>query len=309
VQIRRGDKHVEVLAPAKVNLFFEVLSRRDDGFHEIETLMAPISLYDTLTLSDDPSGAISIRCRQTIGLSDLQTGTEDTEASVESVPEGDANIAVRAVRRLADRAGVQRGAKLQLVKRVPMAAGLGGGSSDAAAALVAANLVWNLKWRHEQLAEVAAELGSDVPFFLGRGPAICQGRGEKIAPVEGLGTTHLVLVRPPAGLSTAAVYRACTPGNPPLAVNSMVERLRRSGVAGIGPIAHNRLLDAARRLSPWIDRTLIALNKENCPAVGMSGSGTTCFAACRSATHARQVATRIRNVAKGGSWVRVVNTT
>jgi len=305
VQIRRGDNHVEVLAPAKVNLFFEVLSRRGDGFHEIETLMAPVSLYDTLMLADEPSGEVSIECRQVTGL-DAEPG--QTESNAETIPEGDANIAVRAVKRLAALAGIERGAKLQLVKRVPMAAGLGGGSSDAAAALVAANLVWRLKWRPEQLAEVAAELGSDVPFFLGRGPAICRGRGEKITPTKGLGNLHLVLVRPPAGLSTAAVYQACQPGEPPQTVNSMVERLRRNGVAAVGPVAHNRLLDAARRLSPWIDRTLNSLRKENCPAIGMSGSGTTCFAVCRNATQARQVAARVRNPARGGSWLKVVST-
>src|SRR5262245_42450256 len=103
VQIRRGDNHVEVLAPAKVNLFFEVLSRRDDGLHEIETLMAPISLFDTLTLADDPSGAVSIVGRQTIRFaSDLEQ--EAGKTNVELLPEGDANIAVRAVRRLAERA-------------------------------------------------------------------------------------------------------------------------------------------------------------------------------------------------------------
>ena len=308
MQIRRGANQVEILAPAKINLFFEVLFRRDDGFHEIETLMAPISLYDTLTLADDRSGAVSIQCRQAIGLT-TETGKTEANSSIESVPEGDANIAVRAVRRLAARAGIERGAKLELVKRIPLAAGLGGGSSDAAAALVAANLVWKLNWRYEQLSEVAAELGSDVPFFLGRGPAICRGRGEKITPAPGLGTLHLVLIRPPAGLSTAAVYQACELGESPQVVNLAVERLRRKGVAGIGPVAHNRLLGAARRLSPWIDRTLNALKTENCPTVGMSGSGTTCFAACRNATHARQVAARIRTTNRGGNWVRMVNTT
>jgi 4-diphosphocytidyl-2-C-methyl-D-erythritol kinase len=314
VQIRRGDNHVEVLAPAKVNLFFEVLSRRDDGFHEIETLMVPISLYDTLILSDDPSSTVSIECRQTRRFaSDLESEagpvkTNTVKANIELLPTGDANIAVRAVRRLAERAGVTRGAKLQLVKRVPMAAGLGGGSSDAAAALVAANLVWKLDWTTEQLAEVAAELGSDVPFFLNHGAAICRGRGEKIMPTPGLGNLHLVLVRPPEGLSTAAVYKACTPGDGSQMANSVLERLRSKGVAAIGPVAHNRLLEPARRLSPWIDRTLAKLKQENCPAIGMSGSGTTCFAACRSAGHARQVAARIRNSRHSRGWVKAVST-
>jgi 4-diphosphocytidyl-2-C-methyl-D-erythritol kinase len=310
VQIRRGDDHVEVLAPAKVNLFFEVLSRRADGFHEIETLMAPIDLYDTLVVADDPSGAVTIACRRAIGFDRRQEASFETEqhnTDLEQLPTGDANIAVRAVRRLAERAGVKRGAKLQLVKRIPLASGLGGGSSDAAAAIVAANFAWKLNWRNEQLAEVAAELGSDVPFFLNRGAAVCRGRGEKIEPTRGLGNLHLVLVRPPEGLSTAAVYRDCTPGEPPERVNPVIERLRRKGMAAIGPVAHNRLLEPARRLSPWIDRTLTALSAANCPAVGMSGSGTSCFAVCRTATHARQVAARLRNWNER-SWVKAVST-
>src|SRR6185295_3788700 len=91
VQVRRGDNHVEVLAPAKVNLFFEVLSRRGDGFHEIETLMAPVSLYDTLMLADEPSGEVSISCRRATGLN-AEPGK--TESNSEPIPEGDANIAV-----------------------------------------------------------------------------------------------------------------------------------------------------------------------------------------------------------------------
>jgi 4-diphosphocytidyl-2-C-methyl-D-erythritol kinase len=298
VQIRRRAAEIEILAPAKINLFFEVLSRRDDGFHEIETLMLPIDLCDTLILANDPSGNVTISTRWVTGIKQQSNVAAPSAPAAsdeyETIPEGDKNHAVRAVRLLAQRAGINRGATMRLVKRIPAAAGLGGGSSDAAAALVAANLAWSLNWSTQRLADVAAEIGSDVPFFLSYGPAVCSGRGEKIMPVAGLGTLHLVVLRPPAGLSTPAVYRACQPGNPPRKVDPVMESLRNGDLAAVGPRLHNRLLEPARRLSPWIDRVIDRLTEAGCGPVGMSGSGSSCFAVCRSAVHARQTAARLR---------------
>ncbi len=293
---------IEVLAPAKINLFFEVLARRSDGMHEIETLMVPIDLYDTLHLADDPSGQLLLTATWA---ADTAQPTEYTVRSTEDMgdlPDGDANIAGRAVRLLAAKSGLRRGAKILLTKRIPSAAGLGGGSSDAAAALVAANEAWDLGWSNEQLAEVAAELGSDVPFFFAGGPAVCRGRGEKIETLNGLPTLHLVVVRPPEGLATAAVYRACTPGNPPLPVMPVVAAWQRGDLSALGPVAHNRLLEPARELSPWVGRVLDLLAMEGCPAIGMSGSGTSCFAVCRDARQAQALAARLRPQNIGRVW-------
>ncbi len=154
MQIRLSASRVEILAPAKINLFFEVLGRRDDGFHEIETLMVPIGLYDTLIVEDDPSGQVTITPRWSAGLADVRIATlrvNSAAANPDVLPVGEQNIAVRAIRLLAQKAGINRGVKLQLIKRIPAAAGLGGGSSDAAAALMAANLVWKLGWTPAQL--------------------------------------------------------------------------------------------------------------------------------------------------------------
>src|SRR5205823_2480704 len=125
------------------------------------------------------------------------------EAALGELPQEADNLVTRAMQMLRSQAHVAAGARVQLLKRIPSAAGLGGGSSDAAAALVAANAGWELNWPQAELAALAARLGSDVPFFLGHGPALCRGRGEQIEPVGGLGCLHFVLVRPPAGLSTA----------------------------------------------------------------------------------------------------------
>ena len=137
-----------------------MLGKRDDGFHEIETLMVPISLCDSLSFCPDPSGRISLEC---------QWADPSATAALGALPAEADNLATKAARLLRERAGIEAGAALRLVKRIPAAAGLGGGSSDAAAALVAGNIAWGLNWPLERLMPLAAELGSDVPFFLGRG--------------------------------------------------------------------------------------------------------------------------------------------
>jgi 4-diphosphocytidyl-2-C-methyl-D-erythritol kinase len=305
VQIRFRANRAVYLAPAKINLFFEVLNRRSDGFHEIETLMAPITLLDTLTLEDDPSGRVTLAVSWATGLTKQQfqiaprAGATD---EFEILPEGDANIVVRAVRLLAVAAGIDRGAKLRLIKRIPSAAGLGGGSSDAAATLKAANRVWNLRWPRERLAELASQLGSDVPFFLGDGPAICRGRGEQIEPVAIPAGLHLVVVRPPEGLSTAAVYAACQPAASPRSVVPVASAIECRDWRAIERLAHNQLLPAARKLSPRVDRLVERLEQENCPLVGMSGSGTSCFAVARSARHAARIARNLHAERWGRVW-------
>jgi 4-diphosphocytidyl-2-C-methyl-D-erythritol kinase len=298
VQIRRSATGIEILAPAKINLFFEVLSRRSDGFHEIETLMLPVGLYDTLHLEDDPSGQVTLAARWAVAY-EKRINVASPQVAADQfgeLPEAEHNHAVRAIRLLARQAGIHRGAKLRLTKRIPAAAGLGGGSSDAAAALLAANLAWSLHWSLAQLQAVAAELGSDVPFFLTSRPAVCRGRGEQIELVNRLGKLHVVIVRPPEGLSTARVYQACQVNKPPRQVGPVIEALRKHNWAAIGPRAHNQLLEPARRLSPWIDRVLKQLEAEDCPTVGMSGSGSACFAVCRTAKQARRMAARLQNL-------------
>jgi len=297
VQIRRRAAEIEVIAPAKINLFFEVASRRQDGLHEIETLMVPVGLYDTLVWRDDPSGQVTLQARWAAGVSITvcdAAGGLPSAGRFNDIPQGEENHAVRAVRLLAKAAGISRGAKLRLIKRIPAGAGLGGGSSDAAAALLAANSAWGLDWPISRLARIAAQIGSDVPFFLDCRPSVCTGRGEKIRPLARIGRLDLVIISPPDGLSTAAVYQACQLGNPPRTVDPTEQALRTGRLEAIGPLAHNRLLEPARRMSPWIDRVLDRLAAELCPVIGMSGSGTSCFAVCRSAAHARSVAARLR---------------
>src|SRR6185437_10842883 len=146
---------------------------------------------------------------------------------------------------LQNRSGTSQGARLELTKRIPAASGLAGGSSDAAAALMAANLGWQLNWPREQLIPLAAELGSDVPFFLGPGAAICRGRGEIMESVAGLGPMWFVVVRPPVGLSTPAVYRACHPAAEPRHAEPLLCCLRNGDLGTAARHFHNALQIAA----------------------------------------------------------------
>jgi 4-diphosphocytidyl-2-C-methyl-D-erythritol kinase len=212
-----------------------------------------------------------------------------------TAPLADDNLAVRAVSRLREAAGVAAGAAMHLVKRIPMTAGLAGGSADAAAALAAANIAWNLNWPIDRLSEVAAELGSDVPFLLQRRPAICRGRGELVEPQGGLFPLHFVIVHPPAGLSTAEVYARCRPAEAPRPVRALVEAWRRGRMAEVGRLLYNRLEEAAAASSPWIDRLRHEFNKLDFLGHQMTGSGSGYFGVCRDRRHARRLAAALRS--------------
>jgi 4-diphosphocytidyl-2-C-methyl-D-erythritol kinase len=299
MNLRRDHLKRTRLAPAKLNLFLEILGRRADGFHELETLMVPIDLFDSLSFKSLPpaangdAGELILEVRPGIsGFSDC--ATSDT-------PTGAENIVVPALELLRERSGCRFGARVELVKRIPVAAGLGGGSSDAATALRLANDGWGLHWNMERLSELAGEVGSDVPFFLESGAAICRGRGEKVSRVRGMRPIHLVLVKPPEGLSTAEVYRA------------HAERCDVSiGESSRGPSAlefidgfgswknpgrwmRNRLQEAAATVSPWVDRLRAAFDQLDFGGHQLSGSGTAYFGVCRHAQHARRLATVLRS--------------
>ena len=285
MQIHRNAVEIVIHTPAKLNLFFEVLGKRSDGYHEIETLMCPIGWYDTLCFEGTSSEELELECRS--------GSTVNGSSGFEDVPRDGRNLVLRAVDLVRRRTGTKQGARLRLIKRIPTAAGLGGGSSDAAAALVAANVGWKLGLSLPDLAALAAELGSDVPFFLNRGPAVCRGRGERIEPAPGLGLLNFVVVRPPEGLATAAVYGVCRPAAAPRPLQPLLDALRQGNVREAGCLLFNRLQAAAEQLSPWIARLSQVLAAEECLGHGMSGSGTAYFGLFPSALQARRVARRL----------------
>ncbi len=195
-----------------------------------------------------------------------------------TIPTDDRNLVVQAVQRLrqrhSSRSECKQGFDLFLRKRIPSEAGLGGASSDAASALVGANQLWNLRCSRDELADVAAEVGSDVPFFLYGGTAVCRGRGEQIQPVTGCVGLPLVIGKPPSGLSTSRVYGNLQPPTTHRSGSSLLDRLTSGTTGSIAQSLFNRLQSVAEHLSNEVERFARAFDRINCPGHLMSGSGT-----------------------------------
>lgn len=272
----QGDSsRVHVLAPAKINLFLEVLGRRADGYHDIETLMLAVELFDEITIGPAEVGDIRLSCDE----SSLSIGPD--------------NLVWKAAHLLRERTGCNRGAAIALTKRIPWAAGLGGGSSDAAATLAGLNEFWELGLATPELASLGAELGSDVPFFFHAPAALCTGRGEVVEPVPVGKAFDIVLVKPPMGLNTAAVYaefgrRKAEGGteNSQVAVKALAE----GKIEDLAGALHNRLQEPALNLAPPVAEAYRRLKNSGAAGCLMTGSGSCLFALCRDDREARQVA-------------------
>ena len=280
---------VEVSAPAKLNLSLAVLSRRPDGFHAIESLMVPVSLADRLRVRtrDDPGIRLEVRFGGRLAHPAGAPLRRD-------VPADGTNLVVRAARLLAEEAGIARGLDVELVKEIPSGAGLGGGSSDAAAVIRAAARVWGLDWSNDRLAAIGARIGSDVPWFFAGGPAIAAGRGERIETVAGLPPLHAVIACPAAGLSTAAVYARCSPDASATGVSGrLASALAAGDLAAATRLMHNALQSPARALSADIDRLLAALTDAGGMWPMLTGSGSACFTLARTSAEARAIAARL----------------
>ena len=180
---------MQVLAPAKINPSLKILGRRADGFHEIETLIAPISLYDEIEIEKRSSrGGIELLCDEP------------------TVPHGDENLVVHAAKAFFKKTKRKSGVSIELRKKIPAAAGLGGGSSDAAATLLALNELFETKLSGDTLAEIAARIGSDVPFFIFQSAELCKGRGEVVSPIKLHKQFSALLLKPEFGVPTECAY-------------------------------------------------------------------------------------------------------
>ena len=290
----RTGSRVCVNAPAKLNLFLELHERRTDGYHELETLMVPVSLCDSISFAPRNDSEIQLTCEWAGGVPISQ---RDPMPAVQN------NLAYRAATMLRERASIRSGAEIKIVKRIPSRAGLGGGSADAAATLVAANVAWNTELTTDQLVDMASELGSDVPFFLYGSAGRCSGRGEIISPKPMTGRLDFVIVKPPFGLSTPDVFRAADVPSSPKTIDALVSALLRINPASIGSLLFNRLELAASKLTPWIETISGVMQRLSVCGHQMSGSGTSYFAICRNHRHARQIATRLRATRLGSTFV------
>jgi 4-diphosphocytidyl-2-C-methyl-D-erythritol kinase len=254
-----------IRAYAKINLTLDVLGRRTDGYHELATIMQTIDLYDTICLTATDDEEIQISCSQP------ELSTPD-------------NLVVRAAQLVRQRLGIQRGVLIELHKRIPMAAGLGGGSSDAAALLLALKTWWQLPLTSSDLSDMAAALGSDVPFFLNGGLALCEGRGERITPL----TAHwphswrwLVLLKPPIAVSTATVFRDLPASDYSDGSHSQAIVHALAEQAALAPHhLYNGLEHSILAHYPVVVKARDALLEAGASLVRLSGSGPTLFAPC-----------------------------
>jgi 4-diphosphocytidyl-2-C-methyl-D-erythritol kinase len=267
---------VSVRVPAKVNLDLSVGALQADGFHPISTVFHAISLFDDVTVT----------------ATDADVSVRITGDHVDGVPADGTNLAARAARLLAERAGVETGVQILLHKGIPVAAGLAGGSADAAATLVACDALWRTNLARAEMAELAAELGSDVAFALVGGTAIGTGRGEQITPALARGSYHWVLALDPEGLSTPAVYAehdrlvALYAVPEPRVSDAVMQALRGGDGVALGRALRNDLQAAACSLRPALAELLAA--GEDLGALGgvVSGSGPTVAFLVRDTEHA-----------------------
>jgi 4-diphosphocytidyl-2-C-methyl-D-erythritol kinase len=273
---------VIVSAPAKINLCLGVGARREDGYHSLATVYQAVGLYDQVTVRDADDVTVTVRAEARI--------------PVDEVPTDASNIAVRAALLLARHHGLDRGVEITLDKGIPVAGGMAGGSADGAGALLACDTLWGLHTPQEELLELAAELGSDVPFALVGGTAIGSGHGEVITPLMTRGEYWWVVLESARGLSTKAVYeefdglhqdrRVPAPEIP----DALMHALRSNDVAELGAALANDLQPVALQLRPELAMALHRGRDEGAHGAILSGSGPSCLFLCESRSHANRVA-------------------
>ncbi len=271
-------KPMKLIAPAKINLYLRVLGKRPDGYHDIETLMVPVTLADEIILEAGDRPGVELHC------------------DLPSVPTGTDNLIVRAATLFCEVTRHPCCFKIQLTKRIPMGAGLGGGSSDAAAIIKGLNQLADSRLSIEAMEDMAATIGSDVAWFIRGVPAICRGRGEIIEPVAKTPEWPLLLLKPPFGVPTPWAYRAW--GN----LNCQPAHLQTLDAINIlndleAPVFRKFVMLPA--IKSWL------LNQDGVRGAAMSGSGSTLFAILESPGHAEQIALRARETFGQSLWYHI----
>jgi 4-diphosphocytidyl-2-C-methyl-D-erythritol kinase len=285
--VEQGQTSLELPAYAKVNLTLDVGRLRPDGYHEINSVMQTISLADTLILSAAPEG-ITVSC--------TPSG---------AAPDGPANLAYRALESLADRIA-PAGVDLRIIKRIPTAAGLGGGSSDAATALKAANALFRLNLTEVDLISLAARLGSDVAFFIRGGTALAQGRGETVTVLPTIRPQWLVLVKPEFQVTTAEIYARYQPGQNRTWTTWFMAAVSRSDRDGMLANMGNDLEPVTAAAHPQVSVLIRRLEGLGAERALMSGSGPAVFGVFPGEEEARVAA---RQLDGGGEQVFVCRMT
>ena len=270
-----------VQAPAKVNVYLEVLGRRPDGYHEIRTVMQAVSLCDELSFAPRADGAVTLSCEHP----DLGDPNE--------------NLVTRAARALQAHCGVLRGADITLRKRIPVGGGLGGGSSDGAVALLALAKLWNLDIPPAELAGLAAGLGADAAFFIRGGTALCEGRGERVTPLACPVPMHYVLVAPRCHSVTRDIYRAWRSGltGCDATRKNVIEALNTGNAALLAASLRNDLQETALALQTELRQLRGRLRKAEedlgFEGVMLTGSGASSLVVAEGEHEAVRMANRL----------------
>ncbi|HEV8340290.1 MAG TPA: 4-(cytidine 5'-diphospho)-2-C-methyl-D-erythritol kinase [bacterium] len=266
-------KELHLNAYAKINLALNVLGPRDDGYHDVETVLHTIELHDAVTLRE------------------LEEGIE-VHTDSPAVPADARNLVVRAAQVLRDTFGVQRGVEIDIRKGIPVASGLGGGSSDAAITLMGLVQMWKIRLNGRGLISLAASLGSDVPFFLEGGAALARGRGDRVSWLPALPTTWLVLARPRVEVSTAWAYGSLdlpsVRARPD--AGSMVEAMRREDLPAVGRLVGNVFEELLMRTHPVVGELKQRILAGEAYGATLSGTGPTVFGLMANEAAARKTA-------------------
>jgi 4-diphosphocytidyl-2-C-methyl-D-erythritol kinase len=281
----------QTFSPAKINLYLRIIGRRPDGFHQLETVMLPLDFGDTMTFEPRPEG-IELLC-------------DDPRLPVDKT-----NLVVRAAKRLAQHGRVKRGARIILQKRTPLAGGLGGGSSNAATALVGLNKLWNLNAPRSELDELAAGLGSDINFFLAGSAAICRGRGELVESIACRLSATILLVNPGFGISTKWAYERwaairLTDKQPE--VSLLLRGLSEDDLEAVSRSLYNSLEAPSMRKFPILQLLKEAMRAGGAAGTLMSGSGATVFGLFADASAAEVCADRIRQQFGPSMWTQIAS--
>ncbi|MCS1352372.1 4-(cytidine 5'-diphospho)-2-C-methyl-D-erythritol kinase [Mechercharimyces sp. CAU 1602] len=281
---------ISVKAPAKINLTLDVLHKRDDGYHELEMVMTSIDLADRIDLVS--TSQPSVRLRSTSGF----------------VPQDERNLAYRAAALLKENYDVKPGVFITIHKHIPVAAGLAGGSSDAAATLIGLNKLWNLGLTLDELVELGAQIGSDVPYCVHAGTALVRGRGERLMPISSPPACWVVLAKPEHGVSTAEVFQKfeqVSPDNSP-DTKAMVAALEQGDFSGICASLGNVLEDVTLKSYPTVGRIKDKMKEFGAEGVLMSGSGPTVFGLVRQEARARRIVNGLRGFCRHVYMVRML---